>query len=31
MVCLAALWLVNAPELCTEAIVKLSRRCNEPR
>jgi hypothetical protein len=28
---LAALWTANAPELCTEAVVKLSRRCNEPR
>jgi hypothetical protein len=27
---LAALWPVDAPELCNEAVVKLSRRRNEP-
>ena len=30
MVCSVALWSANASELCTEAVVKLSRRCSEP-
>ena len=27
---MAAFWPANAPELCTEAVVKLSMRCSEP-